>query len=166
MLRLVIWLSAMLLGWTETKLWTLKYGSKFIQTSLIFRQPPPKHINLKFFISFVTNVKFCNAPAIWKKLRWKSLCLLTLKGITEIIKILRVYNDFGTCCLKIRDVCMDFEPHFKVYSLVSVHPKSIILGLGQVTNLNLIFWNSPQFPAEIVRPGNISNTQDHVWPHF
>ena len=158
MLRLVIWLSAMLLGWTETKLWTLKYGSKFVQTCLIFRQPPPNHINLKFFISFVTNVKFCNAPAIWKKLRWKSLCLLTLKGITEIIKILRVYNDFGTCCLKIRDVCMDFEPHFKVHTLVSVHPKSIILGLGQVTNLNLIVWNSPQFPAEIVRPGNISNT--------
>ena len=28
----------------------------------------------------------------------------------------------------IRDVCMDFEPCFKVYNLVSVHPKSITLG--------------------------------------
>ena len=26
---------------------------------------------------------------------------------------------------KIRDVCMDFEPYFKVYSLVSVIPKFI-----------------------------------------
>ena len=68
---------------------------------------------------------------------------------------------FGGRCLKIRDVCMDFEPYFKVHNLVSVHFKSIIL--GQMTNLNMIFhvvvsvvsvyrfvkiWNSPQFPAE------------------
>ena len=44
---------------------------------------------------------------------------------------------FGGRCLKIREVCMDFEAHFKVYSLVSVHPKSIIL--GQMANLNMIF---------------------------
>ena len=60
---------------------------------------------------------------------------------------------FGGRCLKIRDACMDFEPYFKVHNLVSVHPKSIIL--GQMTNLNMIFhvgvsvyrlvkiWNSP-----------------------
>ena len=60
---------------------------------------------------------------------------------------------FGGRCLKIRDVCMDFDPYFKVHNLVSVHPKSIIL--GQMTNLNMIFhvmmsvyrlvkiWNSP-----------------------
>ena len=59
----------------------------------------------------------------------------------------------------VRDVCMDFEPYFKVHNLVSVHPKSIIL--GQMTNLNMIFhvevsvyrlvklWNSPQFPDEL-----------------
>ena len=39
---------------------------------------------------------------------------------------------------KIRDVCMDFEPYFKVHNLVSVHPKSIIV--GQMTNLNMIFY--------------------------
>ena len=56
------------------------------------------------------------------------------------------------------DVCMDFEQNFKVHNLVSVHPKSIIL--GQMTNLDMIFhvvvsvywlakiWNSPQFPVE------------------
>ena len=34
-------------------------------------------------------------------------------------------------------VRMDFKPYFKVHNLVSVHPKSIIL--GQVTNLTMIF---------------------------
>ena len=32
---------------------------------------------------------------------------------------------------------MDFEQHFKVYNLVFVQPKSIIL--GQMTNLNMIY---------------------------
>ena len=45
--------------------------------------------------------------------------------------------DFEGPCLKIRDVCMDIEPYFKVHSLVSVHPKSIIL--SEMTNLNTIF---------------------------
>ena len=35
------------------------------------------------------------------------------------------------------DVCMDFEPYFKVHNLVSAHPKSIIL--GQMINLDMIF---------------------------
>jgi len=53
---------------------------------------------------------------------------------------------------------MDFEPCFKVYSLVSILPESI--KLGQMTNLNVISYmvgsvyrlvtirNSPQFPVE------------------
>ena len=61
----------------------------------------------------------------------------------------------GDAVLKL-DVCMDFEPYFKVHNLVSVHPKSVIL--GQMINLDMIFyvvvsvdrlvqiWNSPQFP--------------------
>ena len=40
--------------------------------------------------------------------------------------------------VNIRDVCIDFEPCFKVYNLVSVHPKSI--KLGQMTSLNVIFY--------------------------
>ena len=39
---------------------------------------------------------------------------------------------FGGRRLKIRDVCMDFEPCFKVHDLVSVHPNRIIL--GQIIN--------------------------------
>ena len=35
---------------------------------------------------------------------------------------------FGGRCLKITDVCLDFEPYFRAHNLVSVHPKSIILG--------------------------------------
>ena len=48
-----------------------------------------------------------------------------------------LYLLIGGCCLKIRDVCGDFELYFKVHNSVSVHPKSIIL--GQMTNLNMIF---------------------------
>ena len=77
----------------------------------------------------------------------------------------RLYG-FGGRCIKIRDACMDFEPCFKVHNLVSVHPKSTIL--GQMTKLNMIFrvvvsvyrlgkiWNSPQFPAEF-RDGQFDN---------
>ena len=51
-----------------------------------------------------------------------------LKSITEIMKNFKSLYGFGGC-LKIRDVCMDFEPCFKVHNLVSVHPKSIIVML-------------------------------------
>ena len=73
---------------------------------------------------------------------------------------------FGWRCFDIRDVCMDFGPCFKVYNLVSVHPKS--MKLGQMTNLNVIFhvmvsayrlvtiWNSPHFPVEF-RNGLLSH---------
>ena len=60
-----------------------------------------------------------------------------LKSITEIIKYFKSLYDFGGRCLKIKDVRMDFEPYFKVHNLVSVHPKSVIL--GQMTNRNMIF---------------------------
>ena len=67
-------------------------------------------------------------------------------------------DGFGGRFLKIRDVCMNFEPYFKVHNLISIYPESI--KLGQMTNLNMIFdvvvsvyrlvkiWNSSQFPAE------------------
>ena len=55
----------------------------------------------------------------------------------EVIKYFKSLYDFGGCCLKIKDVCMDFEPYFKVDNLVSVHPKRVIL--GRMTNLNMIF---------------------------
>ena len=91
------------------------------------------HQKENFFISFVTTVKSCHAPSIWKETRWKSLCL----SITQIIKYFKSLYDFGGRCLKIKDVCMDFEPYFKVHNLVSVHPKSVIL--DHMTNLNMVF---------------------------
>ena len=42
----------------------------------------------------------------------------------------KVYMVLGYT-LNIRDVCKHFEPCFKVYNLVSVHPKN--LKLGQMT---------------------------------
>ena len=76
------------------------------------------------------------------------------------MKTFKSLYGFGGRCLKIRDVSMDFEAYFKVHSLISVNPKSIIL--GQMTNLNMIFhvvvsdyrlvkiWISPQVPAELI----------------
>ena len=63
------------------------------------------------------------------------------KSITEIIKKFKSLYAFGGRSLNIRDVCMDFEPCFKVHHLVSVHPKSI--KLGQMTYLNVIFQKPP-----------------------
>ena len=37
-----------------------------------------------------------------------------------------------------QDVCMDFEPNFKVHNLVSVYPKST--KLVQMTNPNMVFY--------------------------
>ena len=60
-----------------------------------------------------------------------------LRNIKEIMKNFKSLYGFGGRCLKIRDVCMDFEPCFKVHNFVYVHPKSIIL--GQMINLDMIF---------------------------
>ena len=57
--------------------------------------------------------------------------------VAKLIKNFKSVYGFVGCCLKIRDVCIDFEPYFKVYNLVSVHPKSIIL--SDMTNLNMVF---------------------------
>ena len=154
MLRLIIWLSLMLLGWTETKLWTLKYGSKSIQTSLILRQHPPKSYKLlKFFmISLILfkMSKHSDFHLIFFQIEgaWQDFTV-----VTKLIKNFKSLYGFGGRFLNIRDVGMDFEQYFKVHNLVSVHPKSIIL--GKMTNLNMIFhvvmsvyrlvkiWNSP-----------------------
>ena len=57
--------------------------------------------------------------------------------VTKQIQNFKSWYGFRGRCLKSRDVCMDFEPYFKVHNLVSVHPKSIIL--SQMTNLNISF---------------------------
>ena len=90
-------------------------------------------------------------------MRWKSLCLLILKSITEIIKYFNSLYDFGGRCLKIKDACMDFEPYFKVHNLVSVHPKSVIL--DQMTNLNMVF----HMVSSVYRLGKILKLAPVPW---
>ena len=86
-----------------------------------------------------------------------------------VVKKLIIKNLYGFwgLCLKIIDICMDFEPCFKIYNFASVHPKGI--KLCQITTLNVIFrvvvsiyrlvkiWNSPQFPAQF-RNGQLQAT--------
>ena len=160
MSRLIIWPSMMLLGWTKIELWTLKYGSKSIQMSLILRQRPPKPYKLFkcFFMISVILFKMAKHSDFHLSFfqivgAWRDFTI-----VTKLMKNFKSLYGLGGRCLKIRDVCMDFEPCFKVHNLVSVHPKYIIL--GQMTNLNTIFhmvvsvyrlvkiWNSPQFPVE------------------
>ena len=56
---------------------------------------------------------------------------------------------------------MGFEPYFKVHNLVSVHPKSIIL--GEMTNLNMIFHvklpltRPLQLKLPLTRPSSLMN---------
>ena len=145
MSRLIIWPSMMLLGWTETKLWTLKHGSKSIQASLIFHR-------------FCDNCKIPSCTYYLKEAEMKITTFAYFKEYPEIMKNFKSLYGFGGRCLNIWDVCMDFEPYFKVHNFVSVQPKSIIL--GQMINFDMIFhvvvsvyplvkiWNSPQFPVE------------------
>ena len=139
-------------------LWTLKYGLKYdafgvnrdqvmdleiwlnsIQTSLILRQRPPKPY--KLLKCFMISVK------LFKMGKHSNfhLSFFQIVGarrdftvVTKLMKNFKSLYGFGRRCLKIRDVCMDFEPCFKVHNLVSVHPKSIIL--GQIINLDMIFY--------------------------
>ena len=95
--------------------------------------------------------------------------------VTKLIKNFKSLYGFGGRFLKIRDVCMDFDPYLKVHNLVSVQPKSIIL--GQMTNLNMIFhvvmsdyrlvkiWNSPQFPDEF-RNGLLLGDYARIFKRF
>ena len=50
------------------------------------------------------------------------------KGITEIIVKFKTLYGYGGCCLKIIDVCMDFEPCFKVHNFVCGHPSLVTQG--------------------------------------
>ena len=117
---------------------TLKYGSKSMQTSLILRQRPPKSYKLfKYFMISVILFKMgkhSDSHLIFFQIEgaWQDFTV-----VTKLIKSFNSLYGFGGRFLKIRDVCMDFKPYFKVHNLVSVHPKSIIL--GQMTNLNMIF---------------------------
>ena len=67
--------------------------------------------------------------------------------------------DLGGSCLKIRDVCMDFEPCLKVDIFVSAHPKSI--KLGQIAKLDVRFHVVRNFAQ--LRNGQLSNKSLEVF---
>ena len=106
MLRLVIWPSMTLLGWTETKLWTLKYGSKSIQTSLILRQRPPKSYKLlKYFMISVILFKMSKHSdfhLIFFQIEgaWQDFTVVT-KLIKNFIWFFGVYMVLGDAFLKL-----------------------------------------------------------------
>ena len=131
----------------------------YSQTSVIVRQHPPKSYKLLKFLWFPV-ILF----KIGKQSNFHLNCFQIVgawQNFTVVEKLINNFKSlfgFGGRCLKIRDICMDSVPYFKVHNSVSVHPKSIIL--GQMINLNMIFhvvvsvyqfakiWNSPQFPAQ------------------
>ena len=102
MLRLVIWPSIMLLGWTDTKLWTLKCGSKSIQTSLILRQRSPESYKL---------LNFFRISVILSKMSKHSdfhLIFFQIEGawqdftvVTKLIKNFKTLYGFGGHFLKV-----------------------------------------------------------------
>ena len=97
------------------QVWILKYGSKSIQTSLISRQRPPK---------LCGNCKIPSCTYYLKEAETKIAVFAHFKEYHGNHKNFKgLYDSWGRC-LKIPDVCMDFEPDFKIYSLVSVHPKT------------------------------------------
>ena len=103
-----------------------------------FETASPKTIQtLKIFYQFCDNCKIPSCTYYLKEVEMKIAMFAHFKEYRGNHKHFKSLYDFWGRCLTITDVCMDFEPYFKVHTLVSVHPKSIIL--GQMTNLNMVF---------------------------
>ena len=102
MLRLVFWPTMTLLGWTENKLWTLKYGSKSIQTSLILRQRPPKSYKLlKYFMICVILFKMRKHSDFHLTLFQIEYAWQDFTVVTKLIKNLRIYMVLGDAFSKL-----------------------------------------------------------------
>ena len=89
------------------------------------------------FHQFCNNCKIPSCTYYLKEAEMKVAMFAHFKEYHGNHKNFKSFIWFWGTLSKIRDVCMDFEPFFKVHNLVSVHPQSIIP--GQVTNLNMIF---------------------------
>ena len=151
-----------LLGWTETKLWTLKYGSKSIQTSLILRQRPPKSYKLlKYFMISVIHFKM-SEHSDFHLLFFHRRCMTRFYSCQKTDKkFLRVY-------MVLRDAISKLETFVWILNRIS---KSITWSLFTLKASYLVKWpfstwsfmwwcqfidylkfetrpNSPQFPDE------------------
>ena len=60
-----------------------------------------------------------------------------MRDFTDDEKYKNILYGVRGCCINIRDICMDFDPCFKVHKMVYVYSKGITL--GQMTILNKIF---------------------------
>ena len=94
------------------------------------------HTNVSNFDKASPNCKIPSCTYNLKEAAMKIAMFAHFKEYHGNHKNFKSLYGFGGRCIKIRDACMDFEPCFKVHNLVSVHPKSTIL--GQMTNLNMI----------------------------
>ena len=90
-----------------------------------FENASPK--TLKIFYPFCDNCKILSCTYYLKDAKIKIAMLAHFKECHGNDKNFKSLYYIGGRCFKIRDVCINFEPYFKVYNLVSVHPKSIIL---------------------------------------
>ena len=107
------------------------------QRSLILRPHPPKPYELlKFFMISVILFKMGKQSDFHLSFFQIVNAWWDFTVVAKLMKNFKSLYGFGGHCVKIRDLCMDFESCFIVHNLVSVHPKSIIL--GQMTNLNMI----------------------------
>ena len=103
-----------------------------------FEKASPKpYEHLKICYQFCGNCKILSCTYYLKEAEKKIVIFVHFKEYHGNHKNFKSLYGFGGRSLKIRDVCMDFEPYFKVHNLVSVQPKSIIL--SQMINLNMIF---------------------------
>ena len=98
----------------------------------------PKTIQiLKIFYQFCDNCNILSFDHRLKEVEMKITYACPLLRVSQKSKKFKSLYGFGGRCLNFTDVCMDFEPCFKVYNLVSVYLKGI--KLGQMTTLNAIF---------------------------
>ena len=149
----------MLLGWTETKLWTLKYGLKSIQTSLILRKRPPKPYKLlKIFYQFCDNCKTLSCTFHLKEDEIKIAMFAHFKEYHGNQNILRIYMIVGGRCLKLKTFVWIFNHISRSITWSLFILKASYLVKWPISTWSFIwrcqfidylkFWNSPQFPDE------------------
>ena len=83
-------------------------------------------VRVKFFMISVILLK------MGKHMRFYLSFFQMVGKLRDFTVVTKLIKNFKSLSLNIRDVCMDFEPCFKVHHLVSVRPKSI--KLGQMTS--------------------------------
>ena len=92
---------------------------------IMLRQRPPKPYKLlKRFMISVILLKMGKHMRFYRSFFQMVGKLRDFTVVTKLIK---------------RDVCMDFEPCFKVHNLLSVHPNLKSMKLGKMTILNVTF---------------------------